>query len=150
MLKAHPLSDKPISQASSYAELWTIITHPAFRLGFLDAQAGRPLAHEHILRRIESETPARALKRIKWLPSPDAENLIGIGLYRRMRQAACELAQYRYEEGRLAVFQAGLKCRAWGHPDYPPSAVTRYIFDLSRKRQSRVKPAEATACLTTP
>lgn len=152
MLKAHPLSDRPISQdlASSYADLWTIVTHPAFRLGFLDAQAGRPLAHEHILHRIETETPPRALKRIKWHPDAETESLFGVIHARKARQAACELAQYRYEEGRLAVFQAGLKCRAWGHPDYPPSAVTSYIFDLSRKRQSRVKPAEATACLTTP
>lgn len=146
------LSDKPLQQetAVEYADLWTIITHPAFRLGFLDAQAQRPLSHEHIMQRIEGETPKGALKRIRWHPDGDSESLFGIVHARKARQTACEIAQYRYEEGRLAVIQYGLKCRAWGHPDYPPAAITSFIFNLSRTRKSRVQTAEAASCQKTP
>jgi hypothetical protein len=99
-------------KATGHAELWTIITHPAFRIGFLDAMAGRELAHDRIVDRIKAETPAPALRRMGW----DADIFSAYTV---------ESAQYRYEEGRLAVIQVGLRCRAWGHPDYPPAQVRK-------------------------
>lgn len=114
------VSDKPVGDIApkDFAARMAIASHPAFRLGFLDAQRGKPIDHDHIMDRIDSETPATALRRIGWkrreaLPLFDNE--------RALSQTA--LAQYRYEEGRLCVMQLGLKCKAWGHPDYPPKQV---------------------------
>lgn len=112
--------DKPVKgRAITFSDLMEIVSHPAFRIGFLDAQSGRGLDHDHISARIEAETPINSLKRLGW----DA------GLFGRRSVA---VAQYRYEEGRLAVLQLGLRCRAWGHPDYPPKQVFDYIWDRSR------------------
>lgn len=97
-----------------------IVTHPAFRLGFLDAQSGAPFSHDNIMARIERETPSTALKRIRWR---------GLGLFDEKRAKRTEMAQYRYEEGRLAVIAAGLKCRSWNHPDYPPKQVVEFARD---------------------
>lgn len=105
-------------RAETYAECWRIVTHPAFRLGFLDAQHGRPFDHDAITARIVAETPASALRRLKFMP--DMPDMLGT-------RAAIELAQYRYEEGRLAVLAFGLRCRKWGHPDFPPAAVRDYL-----------------------
>lgn len=87
-----------------------IVTSPAFRLGFLDAQAGRPLDHDHIFDRIERETPPTALARMRW--HRDAQTV--------------SVAQYRYEEGRRLVLEFGARCRAWGHPDFPPAQVLAF------------------------
>ena len=38
--------------AQTLGELTSIVQHPAFRLGFLDAQSGRPLDHDLIVDRI--------------------------------------------------------------------------------------------------
>lgn len=102
-------------KAQTYRSLWRIITHPAFRLGFLDAQAGKPPNHDEIARRILDETPPRALERLGWHED------------RLFESDAIEKAQYRYEEGRLCVADLGLRCRAWGHPDYPPASIRDYI-----------------------
>ena len=99
--------------ANTYGQLWSIVTHPAFRLGFRDAQGGRPLDHDRIADRIRAETPPRALERL------------GFGGHLFREDIA--VAQYRYEEGRLLHIDVGLRCKAWGHPDYPPAAVQRYI-----------------------
>ena len=99
-----------------------IVMHPAFRLGFLDAQRGHPVDHDDIVRRIQNETPPSALKRIGWdwlaWTAPTTKDV--------------EVAQYRYEEGRLAVRQFGLKCRAWGHPDFPPAQVRSKVEEMAR------------------
>lgn len=31
------------------------------------------------------------------------------------------------DQGRQAVLEEGLRCRAWGHPDYPPAQVRAYL-----------------------
>lgn len=118
-----PTTGRP---ASTVGQLRQIVTHPAFRLGFLDAQNGRPIRHDDILERIERETPSRALERLGWFG--------GAGIFDRPR--ICEIAQYRYEEGRLAVRTFGIKCKAWGHPDYPPAQVERMIHKLADERGS--------------
>ncbi len=107
------LDDKPITrQAGSFADFMVVVTHPAFRIGFLDAQRDRACNHDDILGRIVAETPPNALKRLKF--DIDA--------------ASVSVAQYRYEEGRLAVLEYGLSCRAWGHPDFPPKKLIDYIW----------------------
>ncbi len=112
-------------RASTISELWGIITHPAFRLGFLDAQCGLPISHDRIGSRIENETPASFFSRMKAQPNLwEGANRI-------------QLAQYRYEEGRLAVLQEGLKCRKWGHPDFPPAAVRRYVMNRVDRSAAR-------------
>jgi hypothetical protein len=117
-------SDKPITGpiAQSFAERYAIATHPAFRLGFLDAQAGKPLDHDRIIDRIAAETPKRALERLGW-KHPQAATLF------HMDAREVSVAQYRYEEGRLAVIAKGARCKAWGHPDYPPKQVMDLCFD---------------------
>jgi hypothetical protein len=101
--------------ARSGADLYAIVEHPAFRVGFLDAQAGRPLDHDKIVERVIAATPPNAWKRMRL--APDALRT----------PKGVELAQYRYEEGRLLVIQEGVRCRKWGHPDFPPEAVRHYI-----------------------
>lgn len=106
---------KPVhGHVSSRSAALAIVTHPSVRLGFLDAQAGKPFDHDHIMDRIVAETPQRALVRIGWRPL--------LGAFDDVR-----VAQYRYEEGRLLVTQEGLRCRKWGHPDYPPAQVMDWI-----------------------
>lgn len=112
-----PITDEPVA---SFGEALAILTHPAFRLGFLDAQAGRPLDHELILDRIERETPPGALERLGWQRW---------ALFSDEAYAEAALAQYRYEEGRLLQREFGLACKAWGHPDYPPIAVAEWLFN---------------------
>lgn len=99
----------------TYADFVGIVVHPAVRLGFLDAQRGAPINHDDIIRRIQIETPPNALRRLGW----DAD-IFG--------RSDVDLAQYRYEEGRLLVIQEGLCCKAWGHPDYPPAQIRAYIM----------------------
>lgn len=129
-------SQKPVDQqlAQTFAEMWRIVTHPAFRLGFLDAMAGKPIEHDAILDRIAKETPAGALKRLGWhddLFSPPATFL-------SVQFSPVPIAQYRYEEGRQAVLDAGLRCKAWGHPDFPPAAVRRFIEAKAKERATAV------------
>ena len=102
-------------QISTRSAALGIVMHPALRLGFLDAQAGKPFDHDRIMERIASETPPRALDRIGWYP------------LLRVASDDVRLAQYRYEEGRLLVTQEGLRCRKWGHPDFPPAQVMDWI-----------------------
>ena len=102
--------------ATLYSQRMDMVMHPALRIGFLDAMNGHPIDHDHIIDRIERETPPNALKRIGW-QRPHRSGLFPDPIDR------VALAQYRYEEGRLMVKQFGLKCRAWGHPDFPPKAV---------------------------
>lgn len=104
--------------ASALDEMMRIVRHPAFRLGFLDAQRGLPLDHDRIIDRIYAETPHGALKRLGWGGFLDCNS-------------KADLAQYRYEEGRIAVVEYGLSCKAWGHPDYPPRAVLAFVRALS-------------------
>ncbi|WP_128292051.1 hypothetical protein [Afifella aestuarii] len=104
---------------SKFSTNHAIVTHPAFRLGFLDMQHGRPFDHEKIVERILAETPASALKRIGW--DCDLHLLLG-------RTA---LSQARYEEGRLLQLIYGIRCRGWGHPDYPPRGVIDWLVKIS-------------------
>ena len=92
-----------------------IVSHPALRLGFLDAQNGRPLDHDNIIKRIMAETPPTSLKCLGW----DRE---------LFSQKDVEKSQYRYEEGRLLVIKYGLRCKGWNHPDYPPAAVRNFAL----------------------
>jgi hypothetical protein len=119
--RQHPVNGEP---ANTLGALWKIATHPAFRLGFLDAQNGRPFAHDRIFSRIQAETPETALRRIGWdwlfRTSPTSRDV--------------EIAQYRYEEGRLAVAECGCRCKAWGHPDYPPAQVRKLIERFAKER----------------
>lgn len=120
--------------ARTYGDLFAIITHPAFRLGFLDAQNGKPFNHDCIVERIEAETPAGAMKRLGYA-----------GIYWTARMI--ETAQYRYEEGRIAVIMEGLRCKAWGHPDFPPAQVREYIWKRADKTPSESAPVNITAAL---
>jgi hypothetical protein len=124
------IDDKPTKgRAVTIQDMMTCVTHPAFRLGFLDAQHGRPLDHDAIMDRIETETPPNALKRLGFKTHPTS-----LFDERDPKDNRTSLAQYRYEEGRRIVFEVGLKCKAWGHPDYPPAQVMDYI----RKRAAGV------------
>lgn len=126
--------------AQSYGTLLGIVSHPAFRLGFLDAQHGRDFDHDRIMLRIVNETPTRALERIGWswaaAPERLTRDLFSASHDRKTRALEVELAQYRYEEGRLAVLDLGLRCRAWGHPDFPPKAVDDYIWERASRHMS--------------
>jgi hypothetical protein len=114
--------------ARSYGELFGIVTHPAFRIGFLDAQSGKPLDHDRIAARVFAETPSRAFIRMGWDP---------IVLE---KPEAVELAQYRYEEGRFCVVDLGLRCKAWGHPDFPPAKLREYIWQRAEKAAQSIVP----------
>ena len=109
------VDDRPVNArpATTYDDLWRIVTHPAFRLGFLDAQAGRTHDHDRIAVRILAETPSRALQ--------------ALGYANGLFPDEVALAQYRYEEGRCASVELGLRCKAWNHPDYPPAAIRKFI-----------------------
>jgi hypothetical protein len=110
---------QPRKTASALDELMTIVTHPAFRIGFLDYQAGRGLDHDDIMRRAREETLASALEG-RWNPKYwDADKI--------------EFAQIRYEEGRRCA-AIGAQCKSWNHPDYPPVQVRRQIEGLAQKR----------------
>lgn len=115
--------------ATSYGALLTIITHPAFRLGFLDAMRGLPLDHDLIGERIKAETPASYFKRMGVQPDD------------LFQQPDVRLAQYRYEEGRLAHLMLGLRCKAWGHPDFPPKSLRDYIWERADKTVKPTLPA---------
>lgn len=112
MTQQSPTSGRPPETA---AEAFRIVSHPAFRLGFLDAQHGRPFDHEDIVGRIERETPKLALRdrRLAWWTYWLAHDL----------PQAVEVAQYRYEEGRMLVTEFGLRCKAWSDPRYLPAQV---------------------------
>lgn len=116
MQRQKPVSGEP---PKDFARRWACVTHPACRLGFLDALAGKPIDHDRILERIERETPQAALKRLGWVHA----DLLGT-----FRESEAALAQYRYEEGRQLVIEFGMRCRAWGRPDYPP----KQVVDLCR------------------
>lgn len=123
-------SDSPVHQkARTFGELYAIVQHPAFRLGFLDARAGRAMDHDTIMLRILAETPAGALKRLGWekLPLIDGPDMFGVeSAAAEAAGKRVEVAQYRYEEGRILFVEHGVRCRAWGHPDFPPVAVTEF------------------------
>lgn len=106
--------------ARSYGELWGIVTHPAYRLGFLDGQENRPFDHDRIIARIEAETLPSALRTCGWPPLRAPDMLI-------------EESQVRYEEGRLLAAR-GIRCRSWRWPSYPPKAVRAEIEKLVRER----------------
>ena len=101
--------------ATAYADLIAIVMHPAFRIGFLDAKAGRFLDHDRIRARIAAETPERAFERMG-MPRPEV-----------WPDDEIPMAQLRYEEGRLFFLEERPKVRGWGHPDYPPAAVYDYL-----------------------
>jgi hypothetical protein len=124
-----PIIDAPVhKKAQTLGDLWQCVVHPAFRLGFLDARAGMPINHDQIVQRIFAETPAGALKRLGWLMPAlfDGPDLLGASTVRHAK--SFELAQYRYEEGRTLFFEHGIRCKAWGHPDFPPSGVRDYLY----------------------
>lgn len=90
------------------------LTHPAFRIGFLDACAGKPFDADLSLERLRAETPANAKQRWR-LFAPDD------------RRYPIALEQYRYEEGRIVVHEYGLTCGSWKNPDRLPPQLRRYI-----------------------
>ncbi|WP_315804057.1 hypothetical protein [Bradyrhizobium sp. SZCCHNS3002] len=119
-----------------------IVQHPAFRLGFLDARAGRALDHDLIMQRILNETPAGALKRLGWRNAGDQQpDMFRVEAAQAKRAAKqVETAQYRYEEGRILFIEYGVRCKAWGHPDFPPAEVLRFCqrrFDESVTTRTR-------------
>lgn len=116
-MNEHVVQSPVNRRGETFADFFTIATHPAVRIGFLDAQNERPFDHDRIADRILQETPPNALKRLGWTAE---------GLFTRH---AIELAQYRYEEGRLLFLDVGLRCKAWGHPDFPPASVRKYCMD---------------------
>lgn len=121
-----PVSGPP---PTTYGAGLAIAMHPAFRIGFLDAQRGHPLDHDRIRSRIYCETPRGALQRL--------------GYARRdLSERDIEIAQYRYEEGRTAVIQFGLRCKAWGHPDFPPVQVDAFIREWVKRPVSPAPPAQ--------
>ena len=124
--------ERPVSKkAETLGDLWQCVVHPAFRLGFLDARAGRPMDHDRIIQRILSETPAGALQRLGWTTAQlfDGPDMFGVESAAAVRSAqSVALAQYRYEEGRTLFLEHGLRCKAWGHPDFPPAAVRNYLY----------------------
>lgn len=99
--------------ANTFAQRFRVVSHPAFRIGFLDAQNGRPFDHDDIFARIEAETPPRALDRIGWVSLA-------------FDPIAVNLAQFRYEEGRLAYLDKGWRCKGWNNPDFPPARAMAY------------------------
>jgi hypothetical protein len=116
---------RPVTRdpAHTYAQMLDIVTHPAFRIGFLDAQGGKPFDHDEIMTRIDRETPPSALERIGW----------NIFLFSRGK---VELAQWRYEEGRWLHLAFGVCCKGWNHPDFPPAQVRRYIHQQADEAAS--------------
>lgn len=137
-----PVIDAPVTKkAMSLGDLWQCVVHPAFRLGFLDARAGRPINHDQIVARIFAETPAGALKRLGWSTPEffEGPNLLGEMTARTAR--SFELAQYRYEEGRTLFLEHGIRCKAWGHPDFPPAAVRNYLYSRV-KELNEAQPGE--------
>ncbi|XUM21035.1 hypothetical protein ACRAVF_27110 [Bradyrhizobium oligotrophicum S58] len=121
-------SDSVITeQAQTLADFVSIIQHPAFRIGFLDARAGRPVDHDRIMQRIIVETPPGALKRLGWSDAADDQpDMFRIDQLQAKRAKRVEIAQYRYEEGRILFIGHGVRCKAWGHPDFPPAEVMRF------------------------
>lgn len=122
-------SDSPIERrAVTIADLWSIVTHPAFRIGFLDARAGRPFDHDRIFQRIQLETPAGSLKRGGWS---------GISLFAEEKgPRSVTVSQIRYEEGRFAFLIFRIGCKAWGHPDFPPVQIRDLVYRLAEERRS--------------
>jgi hypothetical protein len=121
------MSDKPVNEkAKTIGEMIAITMHPAFRIGFLDARDGRALDHDLIVQRILSETPASALKRIGWDDLLDSLQLDLDGHGVKAIRKRVEIAQYRYEEGRILFLGYGVRCRAWGHPDFSPAQVREF------------------------
>jgi hypothetical protein len=92
---------------------FAIVSHPAFRIGFLDAQRGRRPDPGPIIGRIYTETPKGALRHLGWTGRGPLDEVA--------------LAQWRYEEGRALCIEHGLRCKAWGHPDFPPKQVMDYL-----------------------
>lgn len=115
--RQRPTTGEP---AYEIGELLRCAIHPAVRIGFLDALAGRPLHHDRIMDRIEAETPATSLRRLGWSSGWDIR-----------------VAQYRYEEGRCLVLELGLRCKAWGYPDFPPKQVMDQLRQWSIERPKK-------------
>lgn len=124
-----PVNRRP----ETLGELYNVVMHPAFRIGFLDARAGKPLDHDRIMARIASETPPGALARLNF---DTGDRRIKASLFEaaphpldalatRMKRVA--LAQWRYEEGRQLFLEYGVRCKAWGHPDFPPAQVRAFL-----------------------
>ena len=98
--------------AQTIDEFLEVVSHAAFRLGALDAARGRPLSHDEIKRRVENETPFRAIVfgQCGGHPSSWSEHKL-------------EIAQKRYEEGRQIVAGFKLKIRSWSDPRFPPKVI---------------------------
>ena len=131
------MSDNPTNHiGTTFLDFYTIVQHPAFRIGFLDARKGAAMDHDRIMERIFLETPAGALKRLGWnnrnlFAGPD---MFGVESMEALRTAkSVEIAQYRYEEGRILFLEYGVRCKAWGHPDYPPAAVVEFCRQRARE-----------------
>lgn len=110
--------------------LRAIIRHPAFRIGVLDAQSGRPFDTGTLLTRLAADP-----RRQQQASSPVTGNT--------------QLAQIRYEEGRSAVVEHGLSCKSWTNPARPPASVRNFAIRLAAQLQAararRQQPAAAPA-----
>jgi hypothetical protein len=141
-----PSRDAPVhAKATTVGQLMECVVHPAFRLGFLDARAGRPIDHDKIMDRILAETPAGALKRMGWSTEQlfDGLDVFSVDSFSAKRAArSFEIAQYRYEEGRALFLEYGVRCKAWGHPDYPPVAVREFLFARVKELNETSQPGE--------
>lgn len=134
--------DKPVDvKVATLSQAFACVEHPAFRIGFLDARESRPIDHDTIMRRIAAETPTGALKRIQWPWSAYPMTDVPLTLFEigpdpvAKRLAAVALAQWRYEEGRVLFLEHGIRCKAWGHPDYPPAQVRQFCIDWVNKQR---------------
>ncbi|WP_316214324.1 hypothetical protein [Bradyrhizobium sp. SZCCHNR2032] len=128
-------------KAQTLGDFVRIVQHPAFRIGFLDARASRPFDHDLIMQRILDETPSGALKRLGWQAAGDLQpDMFRIEAAQAKRAKQIEIAQYRYEEGLILFIEYGVRCKAWGHPDFPPAEVMRFCqrrFDESVTGRTR-------------
>jgi hypothetical protein len=107
----------PKRTAKSLQDMLEIASHPAFRLGILDAASGSPFdPGDKISKRIYEETPRRA--RGMW------------GGW--VSDGELELAQKRYEEGRICLIGWRLKVRAWSDPRFPPKVIREWCASVAR------------------
>ena len=104
-------------QATTYFELLQIFTHPAFRLGWLDATHGRPLDHDDIEKRLQKTGTV--------FESCD----------KQLTKERVWLAQIRYEEGRMVAVRYNHKPARWNRAEQLPAVLNDLCHRLAHERQ---------------